>query len=470
MEASLRRMLEAQSTKELTPQDGGHRNTRPQLRTLVERLTQTPAIPAVIAGVLGVLTIGSKSIWNDEAFAVAMGHLPTVDLLVYLWRNEMTGSPHTLLLHAWLWLGDGEAQVRLLSVVFGVIAVLATYAVGRRFGVGFSAALLLAVFPFFIQYEQEARGYTMLAAWTSISTLAYLRLREQPSRLRAGVYIFAAVAAIYVQPFAGVVVGAHALATLLWAPPDIRKRLLVVYIPVVVGWLPMLRWILLNRDKLYWIPDLTPGLAVDYLVALSGGLILAVVVGVLLIVGARRDVVTLWLLAPVTAAIVLSILVTPVVYPRYLIGMLPAAAIIVARNRPVLVASVVALSLVGVVSWYVDGQKDDWRSGAAWVSAQVQPTDGMVFLPHWDRVPFAYYATVGEPLYPSTPWTDRYMPAMGLHIDIPAGADNPRIWLFKEHADSVAPPDVGAILSVYSTFETRQIGLDGPYISLLVRH
>lgn len=441
---------------------------RRRLADAVRRALETPIVPVIVAVVLGVVTIGNKSIWLDEAYSINVARLPTIDLLVFMWHFELHAAPYYLLLQPWLALGDSEAVVRSLSIVFGVVAVLATYAIGKRYGVAFWAATLLAAFPYFIAFEQQAREYTLLAAWSAISTLAYLRFTEQPTRIRAVVYIAAGAAMIYVHPIGALVIGAHAVATFLFAPHEHRLRWLALYVPIVVAWVPMFRFMLLHRDKIFWIPPLSAPLAVEYLVTLAGGVALAVVIAVLLLVGVRRDVIASWVVVSVIGVIVMSVFIQPMFQARYLIGILPAVAIMVARTRLIGIAAVLLLSIVAVANWYLYGERDDWRSGAAWVASQAVPTDGMAFAPHYVRLPFAYYAKVGEPLYPSVPWEDRYLPGMGLYIDIPDVVDNPRIWLIEELGYHV-PAEVAEELGSYATVDSRTFGPTGPVITLLVR-
>jgi len=449
--------------------EGGHPSTTSRARHLVAAATATPLIPMAIAAVLGLFTIGSKSIWLDEAFSIAAARLPTLDLLSFLWRFELHASPYYLLLQPWLTLGTGEAITRSLAVVFGVVAVAATFAVGKRYGVAFPAALLLSVMPLFVAYEQEVRVYTLAAAWSAIATLAYLRLTEAPSRLRAVVYVLCGALTIYIHPLVALVIAAHAVAAVTLDANKLSRRWLVaIYAMIAISWVPMFRFMLMHRDKISWIPPLTPGLFLDYLIVLAGGLLLAVAAAVLIAIGLRRDLVTIWLVVPVIGAVLISIVVQPVIQARYLLIILPAAAIIIARNRPILVGTFIVLCLVGVANWYAYGVKDDWRTMAAWVSAESQPGDGIIFAPHYERLPFEYYAKVDEPLYPKTAWTDRYMPAMGLDININPAAENPRIWVVEEHGNRL-PPDVAAVVDNYTTVESRTFGPDGPVIRLMER-
>src|SRR4026208_648213 len=100
-------------------------------------------VPVAAAAILGITTIGSKSMWLDEGFSASVIQLPTLDLLDYLLHHQMQAAPYHPALQAWSALGSGEVWLRLLSVVFGVIAVSVTYVLGRRYGVGLPAAMLL---------------------------------------------------------------------------------------------------------------------------------------------------------------------------------------------------------------------------------------------------------------------------------------------------------------------------------------
>ena len=449
----------------------------------IEESRWAAIIPMTVAAVLGVFTIGDKSIWLDEGFSARIIDLPTLDLAAHLWRTELQASPYYLVLQQWSVLGHSEAALRSLSVIFGVVGVLATWAVGRRYGVGFIAALLLAVSPFFIHYEQEMRVYTLLTAWSALTTLAYLRLTDRPNRWRAALYVVAAVVLIYLHPLSGWLLVAHALATVLFADPRLRLRLLAPYIPVLIGSIPMIQYGLLNHGRANWIPAATPGVIIDALSALMGAPLVAIALTIVLALGLarvwRRELPVLAvpiLLVTVTVGGILltSWIIQPALVDRYLIGVLPFLFIVVARaiqSLPaprLILGALVALSLAGVASWYVDGFKDDWRGAAAYVEDHAVATDGVVFYPNWYRLPFTYYATVGEPLYPATPWSARYRPFTGMGTDLPPDFANPRIWLVRS-VGSEPPPEVGAILARYEMVESRIFGPEEPEVDLLVR-
>jgi mannosyltransferase len=441
---------------------------RDRLAGALRRLTGTPLIPVAVAIVLGLYRGADESLWLDEAVSVAIARLPTADMLVHLWRVELHAAPYYVALHPWLALGDGEAAIRSLSVVFGVVAVLATWAVGRRFGVGFTAALVLAVLPAFVRYEQEARGYTLLMAASATATLLFLRLVERPDRWRIAPYVVVAGGLIYIHPLGALVVVAHALAALWLRPRAEWPRLLLPFVPAVVLWLPMVRFALLNRDRIDWIPPTTPEVVAGELTVLAGGVVVALVAGVLIAINLRRDVITPWLIVPLAGTVVASLLIQPMLQDRYLVAVLPAVAIVIARSHRLMAAAFVAVAMTGVWAAYEDTSgKTDWRGAAAHVSAATQPGDGIVFSPYYIRAAFGYYARVAEPVWPSLPWSESDLyPG---EAEPPAVAQASRIWLVVAHVPAL-PPEIASALAAFVEAERHTFA--GPReitVTLLVR-
>lgn len=425
-----------------------------------------------IALVLGLIGLGTKSMWLDEAFSVEVAGRELSDLLDFLTRQELNASPYYLVLHGWLAFGTGEAAVRTLSVVFGVVAVLATYAIGRRWEIGFESALVLAVSPFFIRYEQEARAYTMLVAWSAVATLGYLRLVERPALGRALVYALLAASVIYVHPLGALVVVAHGLATL--ATPVRRAKLstgrwIALFGAIGLTWLPMVAFAVTHREKIAWIDPVTPAVLVEDLVALGGGLSAAIVLVLLVAIRAgRAPLLLLWLIVPIAGTVAISLLVQPALQAKYLISSLPAAAILAAMNRRAVLAALIALSLVGVGDWYVNGYKDDWRGGVAWMALRVEPGDGVVFAPEFMRIAFVFYAHPAEPGGPAAPWSLVAGASADAPLNPSAIPGHSRIWLIEGHG-GVAPASVTRALAGYDRSLSADFGANAPHISLYLQ-
>ncbi len=118
----------------------------------------------ILCAVLRMFGLGHADFWYDEAYSLA----ESADLKGIL-SGELIGSDAPLflvLLHGWRQLFDGEFALRLLSALFGVLAVAAVYCAAERLinqRTAIVAGTLAAVSPFFIYYAQELRVYSLLA-------------------------------------------------------------------------------------------------------------------------------------------------------------------------------------------------------------------------------------------------------------------------------------------------------------------
>ena len=180
------------------------------------RLSVTGAVAATmgLALFLRLVHLGHLSFWSDEILSITRSQAG--------WSFQLHMLTYESILRLWMGLGESEAVVRMLSVLFGVAAVPAMYALGARlFGVraGIIASLLLAVNAFHIQYSQEARGYSLLVLLVILSTLLFVRGVESRSpRVWAG-YVLLSVLAVYSHGFGIFVLGAHAGSV-----PFLRRR------------------------------------------------------------------------------------------------------------------------------------------------------------------------------------------------------------------------------------------------------
>ena len=128
---------------------------------------------------LRVHRIDEKGLWLDEAFSVWMAQNTLPELMGWLVRIDQHPPLYYVLLHFWLWFGDSAAHVRMLSALFGTLAIPVIFLVGRRLfgnGVGLIAAFILAISPFHVRFAQEARMYTLLSLNASLATLALVYL------------------------------------------------------------------------------------------------------------------------------------------------------------------------------------------------------------------------------------------------------------------------------------------------------
>jgi mannosyltransferase len=160
-------------------------------REFVQRLraSANPAFAAVagltaLAAALRFTAIGHQGFWFDEAHTVLLVHLSPGKMLGQIPHSEST--PPLYYCVAWIWarlFGYGEAGLRSLSALAGVLTVPLVYAAGAKLisrRAGLIAAALTACNPFLIWYSQEARAYALLVALSSLALLFFADAVSEP--------------------------------------------------------------------------------------------------------------------------------------------------------------------------------------------------------------------------------------------------------------------------------------------------
>jgi mannosyltransferase len=137
-----------------------------------------------LAAAVRLHQIDAQSLWLDEAYTYARAAMaPAQSIAASIEKSHV--PTYFLFMHYWLLLGDDELMLRLPSLIFGVLTVLAAFVLGRvaaGLRVGLVTALLVALAPYQVLYGQEARMYTMLtfAATVAMAGLVWLlRQSEQ---------------------------------------------------------------------------------------------------------------------------------------------------------------------------------------------------------------------------------------------------------------------------------------------------
>ena len=419
----------------------------------------------VITGILGAFRVGAKSIWTDEAFSRAIAGLDVSTMGRAFAHGEAFNALYYGLLHVWLFGGDGETWLRLPSVIFGVLSAWVLFALNRRlFGldVALFGAALLAVNAFFVYYEQDARPYSLAIFLVVLATYLFVRALEDPSIWRWLGYGIVGALAIYAHLFSAFVIAAH-LSSLLIYRPRPKLRTLAVGFGLIAVLVSPLLMVVLRTDPLEreFIDPVHLGSFRWLFLNLTGGGGLATTGSFMLLLAyfgacglgllwmlravsspARNrapngawsfGLMILWFGVPIIGSFALSLLRSPIFYPRYLIVALPPLITIASigisglKYRSLQVAAVVAivvLSLLSLRSYYRSAFKEgeDWRGAVAYVAAGAQPGDGVVFLSRYGRRPFEYYLERSDvetdlrSVYPDLPW-GRYVPVLAdLHL------------------------------------------------------
>jgi 4-amino-4-deoxy-L-arabinose transferase-like glycosyltransferase len=150
----------------------------------VDRITATAGVTVLLAAALRLYRLGHESLWLDETLSIdyVTREYTTLGLLFELPAEDPHPPLYYLLLDGWVFVfGTSEVAVRLLSAIFGIVAVGLIYAVGAKLfdrEAGIVAAALLGLSSFNLYYAQEARMYTLLAALTLASFYLFVDVVE----------------------------------------------------------------------------------------------------------------------------------------------------------------------------------------------------------------------------------------------------------------------------------------------------
>ncbi|MEZ4414399.1 MAG: glycosyltransferase family 39 protein [Gemmatimonadota bacterium] len=121
-------------------------------------------------------------LWVDEMYSLVESYRVPFGQLLTTFTGDTQHPFYSLLANrAVAWLGESNRVIRLPAFLAGVATVPMVYHLGRRFvtrGEALSAALLLAVSYHHVWFSQNARGYTIIALMTVLSTEFLLRILE----------------------------------------------------------------------------------------------------------------------------------------------------------------------------------------------------------------------------------------------------------------------------------------------------
>lgn len=441
-----------------------------------------PALEAGLAAALGFLLLDGKSFWLDEGFSVAVARLDSQHFWnVLLGAEKMRMLVYYVVLRGWLHLGESDFFIRSLSVIFSVATVLLVYGLTQRlFGrrTAIVAGLLMATSGFAVQYAQDARAYTLLAAASAGATYLFVIAVERRKLRFWLLYALVAGICLYIHYFFVLVVLAHFLSLPALGLRRVQWRYAFAAAVVIGG--AGLRLALYGTEGFTWIPGLSVATVTNFFRQLAGGsysllFVMTIAIAVAVAYGVRVAIrhgagppawklllVTAWLVVPVGLVIAEST-VTPALVDRYMIVCLPPAVILAAvgltrvRSNELLAwitAGVVLLSGVSDAAWYTGFPKEGWRESVAYITSRAQPGDGIVLGPAYTRPAFAYYLQQSPrglldlvPVYPTDPWTTSdvvdFPPLETSSQSVPNALSRfRRVWLVVSGSHSESRPDV----------------------------
>jgi mannosyltransferase len=419
--------------------------------------------PALLALALSLIGITGRSLGFDEGatWAIATQHAAGHGLGAGIAHDggNMLGfyALEHVLIKA---LGDSVFVMRLPSVLAGGLTAGFVAAIGLRLferRTAVLAAVLTAVTLSVVYWNQTARGYAPMLAFTCAGMLAFVALADPPAGTEAGVraarrawlpvfaYAAAMVLAIYCSFVAVLVIPAQ-LVALIWRRHAWRRfgaalvALAVCAIPLAA--LAAAR----GSGQLFWVPRPDRQVEQQVLESLTGsGLqstfhptflakpgiwitVAAVLLVLVLCVRARRApepplvaeplagwgavLVLCWAIAPSALVFIYSFASQPLFQPRNLVTSVPAIAFVLAlgicdRRLPRAVAGAALVLALGIrlvpLALSYDVSPEPWDAATHAVLTAARPGDCVVFYPEDSHNPFQYYERTAKPTGAVTP-------------------------------------------------------------------
>ncbi len=364
--------------------------------------------------------LGSNSYWLDEMITLYRTQRG--------WKMHYHAWPPLYFWLVWIWakvFGVSEVALRSFSVVWGVLAVVITFYLGSLFSpeLGFFASVFLIFNTSAVRYAQEARGYTMLLAFSALSVALFIRLlegktEEKEWRVLALVNILGAVTHyVFIFLLFGEYLVAFIYALTSKRDPgksplgDILKSLGVWVVFMVVYLVIVHKALFSNR------PVMSPHLGITGILTLVVGLVATslwqkmIFSGLLVSTAVLAFVDGQWRRWAVIMASFIGIFLVlmalksltgrPMWKVRYLLPVLPLVCLLMAyplsklsfRNSLLLAGVwVVVTGYYLTTSYYSKPFKASWREAASWIRNHHH---GELVIVNWYKYYKRYYLSCG---------------------------------------------------------------------------
>lgn len=382
-----------------------------------------PAIVAltVLAFAVAFYRLGTKSVWLDEAVSVNHAHLGLSGLWTIVSRTDPNMGLYYALLHIWVRVfGYTDTSLRAMSVLLGGLAVPIVAVLGRRlFGraSGLAAGLFLALAPFFVQYEQTVRSYSLLVTLVALSSYFFVVELEQPSPWSRVGYVVASALAMYAHYVAAFVLVVQALTLLaVKRRATFSTRWLMSGVCLALLCAPEIVFAArAGPGQIEWIQQPSLRTVLHLPVHLAGGTVIACVlialacygVASVAVKGQRWQVgfLAAWCVGPVLLDLAICALGRPLFLTYYLIVVLPAWLLLAAAGAMRLPGAairggslvlVVALLAVGLANWYRSPSVENYRAASQFLLRHARHGDAVLYDPSYADYPFVHYEALAH--------------------------------------------------------------------------
>ena len=383
--------------------------------------------------------LGVISLWHDEAFSALLVDY-NFEEMIYRIGLDVHPPFYYIALRFWTALsGNSLFSLRLFSLFFGVLTILGTYLFTKEAfknkKIALFSSLLVGLSSFQVQYNMEARMYTLGAFLIVISSYFLLKAIKSKKWIWWLLYALAVSAGIYSHYYVfffvfaqGLYLAHHLFGESKFNLSSWLKNknfqfgfgayglVLISYLP----WLNIFSKQISQVQENYWIPQMniwsvpgtffkmTTGAGIDssrfwYILAVLMIIVIAVVIYSLLkIKSSAKWLVFLLLIIPFLFSILLS-LKDSIYLDRYFIFSLPfyltliVGAILSIKNKRVqniLIALTILGSLIAIPVYWLNldiGEKSGMAGAASFLNQEVKQSDKIYVGSSFIYFTFKYY-------------------------------------------------------------------------------
>jgi mannosyltransferase len=157
----------------------------------------------LLASLLSLYELSSKSIWYDEACSITFAQQ---DVHLLLKHSYLFRPLYFVILKVWIFLlAHDEFSARLLSVLFSIFSIFPLYLMGKQLWGNKRANLIVLVYalsPYRVIISQQIQYYTLFILLGMMSMLFFMEIIHESEKKPYGFYILASLLFLYTHPFA----------------------------------------------------------------------------------------------------------------------------------------------------------------------------------------------------------------------------------------------------------------------------
>ncbi|MBP1908200.1 glycosyltransferase family 39 protein [Methanolobus bombayensis] len=407
-----------------------------------------------LAAVLRIYQLGAESLWLDEVTTYLISS-NTLAGIIESTSGDVHPPLYYILVHIFLVAGNSEFALRFPSMLLGVFSVPVLYLLATRLfshKEGLISSFLLAISLMHIYYSQEARMYSMLMFLSLCSIYFFYLAVEDNKKIYWILFSLFTVLNIYTHYFGFFIFPIEILFYMLTGLSFSREsnikypialkdagqfRIFTINILTIVLLIIPRIQVFLEQAASRVGGEVTWGIGPSYLIPILFSrfttyssspsllfLILFVAGAIAVILQNKRQSLLLgmWFILPILVSFYLSSVMP--FQPRYLIFILPAFLILVARgivsipllfisetqhsgkkkkemkkesvNKQIILTILIVLSLVltsagSLADYYSTAQKNDWKEVSRVIESNTQQGDVVVALPSYISKPLKHY-------------------------------------------------------------------------------